>query len=143
MKLFKFSKEEKEQIKVLLFGFTSMVIMCALIFLAAIISSCTSHANANIPEKEIVCEHSKIINAYNNLLHVVWVDNPDYVEDVLTETDEFYELDRLLNGDWGDVFELKDSQDSLIYSITKSESNIPKFSKNKLYGTSEKLMYLE
>ena len=105
---------EKQQLKdavinCILYG--GSVILFLVILFAAI-----SAAHANIPEKGIVETHdAKIIRAYEKLLHEVWLDKPSYVEDALMEGDAFIELDELLDGEWGDVFVLKDKRDSIRY----------------------------
>jgi hypothetical protein len=59
------------------------------------------------------CEEIK--HAYSDVLHRIWIDHPSYVEDVLTETDEFLRLDSLLEGNWDSVFEFCDTKDSIDY----------------------------
>ena len=115
-----------ETIKVWLLGFCVFMVMCMLIFCAAIVSSCTSSAgNAKthrIPEEEIMMKNyadyqRKIIIAYNHLLHRVWIDKPNYVEDALMETNEFCELDLLLNNEWADTFDFYNEEDSISYHL--------------------------
>ena len=60
-------------------------------------------------------DYQKLMRAYNNLLHRVWIDRPGYVEEVLSETREFVVLDSLLNSDWDDIFIFYDVKDSIDY----------------------------
>lgn len=53
------------------------------------------------------------LEAFHCVLHRIWIDNPSYVEDVLTEYDEFCTLDSLT--DFGDVFEFWSAEDSFGY----------------------------
>lgn len=80
---------------------------------------CTARTSANIPEKGVYLrsseDYNKIINAYSNVLHRVWIDRPSYVEDVLWETDEILVLEMLLGGDWDMTFEFHDEEDSVNY----------------------------
>lgn len=96
------------------------ITLLIIISICVVLSSCTSTAKANIPEKEIMLpsqRDARIINAYSALLHRVWIDKPSYVEDCLFETDEFLELDELLSGDWEDTFEFWNKQDSIEYKL--------------------------
>ena len=43
------------------------------------------------------------------------MDRPDYVENILAESEEFMTLDSLLHGDWDDVFYFYNQQDSIAY----------------------------
>lgn len=43
------------------------------------------------------------------------MDRPDYVENILAESEEFKTLDSLLHGDWDDVFYFYNQQDSIDY----------------------------
>ena len=64
-------------------------------------------------------DKTKEIIMYRNVLHRIWLTKPAYVEDVLVESDEFNRLNELYNGDWEDVFELWDEQDTIDYKINK------------------------
>lgn len=54
-------------------------------------------------------------NANHGVLHRVWIDNPDYFEDVLTESDEWCSLMDIMHHDTEDLFEFWDEQDSIAY----------------------------
>lgn len=66
--------------------------------------------------QEVLKHRIQIQGAYGAVLHHVWIDNPAYVEDVLNETDEFVQLQELLDNDFEDIFTLWNAEDSLIYS---------------------------
>ena len=61
--------------------------------------------------------YENTLRAYNHLLHRVWIDKPSYVEDCLTETNEWYVLDSLMNSHWEDTFEFYNEEDSLSYHL--------------------------
>ena len=54
-------------------------------------------------------------NANHGVLHRVWVDNPKYFENILTETDEWCSLMDIMHHDTEDLFEFWDEQDSVNY----------------------------
>lgn len=104
-------KEQKNIVKMI-----AVLLVFFVLFLTALcLSACSTHANAAIPETEL--KDKRIINAYSNLLHRIWIDKPSYVEDVLWETDEMLELDELLNGEWDKTFEFWSTQDSIEYNL--------------------------
>ena len=77
--------------------------------------------------------YESTIRAYNHLLHRVWIDHPNYVEDVLTECDEFCTLDSLLGGNWADTFEFYDFRDSVEYQLNwYEEPELPPHVNEKL-----------
>lgn len=55
-------------------------------------------------------------NANHSILHRIWVDNPVYFEDVLTETDEWCSLMDIMNHNTEDLFEFWSEQDSISYT---------------------------
>lgn len=97
----------------------AIVFMCAVVLLFIMCTARTT-VSANIPEKGVYLrsseDYNKIINAYSNVLHRVWIDRPSYVEDVLWETDEILVLEALLGGDWDMTFEFHNKQDSVDYN---------------------------
>ncbi len=65
---------------------------------------------------ELKCKlenQQKLVRAYENVLHQVWLDKPNYVEDALSETDEFCDLNEIMGET--DVFQLRNAEDSLRY----------------------------
>lgn len=105
-------KQQKDYVKMI----AVLLVFFALFITAVCLASCsTQAANAAIPETEL--KDKRIINAYSNLLHRIWLDKPRYVEDVLWETDEMLELDELLDGDWNKTFEFWNTQDSIEYNL--------------------------
>lgn len=98
------------------------VILAIVVIMTIFIVKKTTTANATteIPEKVFVSRnqiawYEETLRAYNHLLHRIWVDKPNYVEDVLVEYDEFIVLDSLMNGHWQDTFEFYDEGDSIQY----------------------------
>lgn len=115
-----------ESTKTFLTGFVGLVVMGALVFLAAIISSCTrptANAQSDTPAQKVVKlkyqneKQEAIIRAYGDLLHQVWLDKPTYFEECLTESDVFAVLDVLLDSEWGDVFKFRTPEDSISYGL--------------------------
>lgn len=113
-----------EEVKTFLIGFVGFIVMCALVFLAAIITGCTrptASAQGDTPAQKIVKlqyqieKQQEIISAYGFLLHQVWLDKPTYVEEALIESDEYAQLNELLNSEWGDVFKFHSREDSIAY----------------------------
>jgi len=78
--------------------------------------------NSNALETQLENKNN-IIYAYNALLHRIWVDNPNYVEDVLVECDEWVSLDQLVDGDFKGAFELETKADSIAYDINWKKGN--------------------
>lgn len=95
-------------------------LMFTLLFVLTMACVSRQSAHANIPEKGVYLrsseDYNKIIQAYSDVLHRVWIDRPSYVEDVLWETDEILVLEMLLGGDWNMTFEFHDEQDSIDYN---------------------------
>lgn len=56
----------------------------------------------------------EIHQAYSDVLYRVWIDNPNYVEDVLNETDEWCKLYDLVGEAWIN-YTFKCAEDSLAY----------------------------
>lgn len=72
------------------------------------------------PEEHETARTAKTMyRAYHDLIHCIWIDNPDYVENELVNTEEFCVLDSLLNGDWEDTFDFWNKADSILYVINK------------------------
>lgn len=105
-------KEQKNYLKAI---FTILAFFTLFIVSLCLASCSTQSAKAAIPETEL--KDKKIIDAYNKLLHRIWIDKPSYVEDVLNEYDEFLELDELLEGNWDKTFEFWSTKDSVEYHL--------------------------
>jgi len=105
-----------EEFRAWLVGFLGFIVMCIIVFLSAICSGCTNNIKA-------VSQQEEITRAYNHLLHRIWIDNPNYVEDVLVESDEWVSLNQLVNSDFYDVFELKTKSDSITYDLNWEKGN--------------------
>lgn len=88
-------------------------------------TSCRNTANADTrQEKDALMAleyknqlYGHMLRSYNHLLHRIWLDNPTYVEEVLTESDEFAQLDDLMGGEWEDTFQFYDAEDSITYHM--------------------------
>lgn len=77
--------------------------------------------------------YGDMLRAYNHLLHRVWLDCPTYVEEVLTESDEFCTLDGMLGSNWEDTFQFYDEEDSITYHMNWDKSvQIPEPTKSRL-----------
>lgn len=114
-----FSEKAKQVIAFILMVIT----IFAMVFLAAAVTSCSSQnatANDISSQEEMISElkcklenQQKLIRAYENVLHEVWLDKPNYVEEALAEGDAFIELEELM-GDT-DVFRFRNATDSIRY----------------------------
>lgn len=67
------------------------------------------------PDDKECREHRELMRAFKDVIHRVYMDRPDYVENILAESEEFKTLDSLLHGDWDDVFYFYNQQDSIDY----------------------------
>lgn len=115
----------KEEIKQWTVGFIGMIIVIILVFIAAILQGCSTRpASAkqtdDLPRRVAMLQYEcdkqrEIIKAYGNLLHAIWLDKPTYVEECLSESDEFAVLDVMFDSEWGDVFKFRCEEDSLAY----------------------------
>ena len=95
-------KKFTDDVKVYLFGLLSFIVIAVMLFLAAIVTGCTSStARANIPESETYFKENlrlkEVVKAYDEVLDRVWADNPDYALNVLSETNEYQNLVKTLN----------------------------------------------
>ena len=121
MKLF--TKKEKETIKLFLLTVGFFLFFGFVIFLAAALTGCSSQSiSANTAEDEEaeifmlrckVANQKAIIEAYEDVLHEVWLDKPAYVEDALAEGDAFIHLDEIMGEN--DVFRFHSKKDSIRY----------------------------
>ena len=112
-------KKENNYLTDLFFSYLGIFLIAFISLLVCLLMvSCTQPAKAGIPETQTVeMKQQRIINAYSNVLHRIWLDKPSYVEDVLWEYDEMLELDELLEGEWDKTFEFWSKQDSIEYHL--------------------------
>ena len=103
----------------------NIIMMVIIVILTALVIYIAKRRPSPVAAQTVVTEtvmtaadkqwYEETLRAYNHLLHQVWLDRPSYVEDVLSEYDEFITLDSLLNGHWEDTFEFYNTQDSIEY----------------------------
>lgn len=102
-----------------LFKCALAVVMFVIIVLIA--KSCTHTTKAQvIYDNKLKSENVKMraqIEAYNSLLHRIWVDKPNYFEEVLEESDEWVNLQNVLENDFQDAFKFTSQEDSLSYHL--------------------------
>ena len=112
----------KNVIKLGIMAIAVAVLFCMCITLSSC-KSCSSATNAYAAqEKNAVMAleyknqlYGDMLRSYNHLLHRIWLDNPTYVEEVLTESDEFCTLDDMMGGNWEDTFQFYNEEDSISY----------------------------
>lgn len=119
----KLTDEESNTLKLGIVTFTFMLFLGFLLFFAAALTGCSSQSisanTAEGQEAEIfmlrckVANQKAIIEAYEDVLHEVWLDKPTYVEDALAEGDAFIHLDEIVGEN--DVFRFHNKKDSLRY----------------------------
>ena len=119
----KLTNEESNTLKLGIITFTFMLFLGFLLFFAAALTGCSSQSisanTAKDEEAEIfmlrckVANQKAIIEAYEEVLHEVWLDKPAYVEDALAEGDAFIHLDEIMGEN--DVFRFHSKKDSLRY----------------------------
>lgn len=119
----KLTDEESNTLKLGIVTFTFMLFLGFLLFFAAALTGCSSQSisanTAEDQEAEIfmlrckVANQKAIIEAYEEVLHEVWLDKPAYVEDALAEGDAFIHLDEIMGEN--DVFRFHSKKDSLRY----------------------------
>ena len=113
-----------ETIKEVLFFIAAIITIFGMVFLAAALTSCSSQnatANNTVSQEELIFElkcklenQKKLTRAYENVLHEVWLDKPSYVEDALSESDAFCDLNEIMGET--DVFQLRNADDSVRYN---------------------------
>lgn len=119
---------------VLKFAMIAAILIVA-VFLISTLSSCSGCRNTATcqqeQEREMILSleyknklYEEMLRAYNHVLHRVWIDNPNYVEDCLNETDEFCELNDFLDGGWGDTFTFYNEQDSIQYHANWNNGDV-------------------
>ena len=119
----KLTDEESNTLKLGIVTFTFMLFLGFLLFFAAALTGCSSQSisanTAKDEEAEIfmlrckVANQKAIIEAYEDVLHEVWLDKPAYVEDALAEGDAFIHLDEIMGEN--DVFRFHSKKDSIRY----------------------------
>ena len=119
----KLTNEESNTLKLGIITFTFMLFLGFLLFFAAALTGCSSQSiSANTAEGQEakifmlrckVANQKAIIEAYEDVLHEVWLDKPAYVEDALAEGDAFIHLDEIMGEN--DVFRFHSKKDSIRY----------------------------
>lgn len=94
------------------FAFACALICLCCFFCMHACVSCVGKASQQERELE---QLRAMREAYDCILHRIWIDMPCYTEDVLWETEEFLTLDSLIDGDFEDTFYFWSEQDSLDY----------------------------
>lgn len=85
-----------------------------------ILCSCTTISQKDYEDTLERANVQSYINAcHAQLLHRIWLDNPTYVEDVLSETDEWQGYLEAIDGDTEDIFLFWSDEDSLDYNLAK------------------------
>ena len=118
------SKKVKDDIKNVVFFIIMAVFIFTIVFLAAALTTSCSSQNATAndisSQEEMIFElkcklenQQKLIRAYEDVLHEVWLDKPAYVEDALSEGDAFIHLDEIMGEN--NVFRFHSKQDSIRY----------------------------
>jgi hypothetical protein len=117
------TEEESNTVKLGIITLTFMLFLGFLLFFAAALTGCSSQSisanTAEDQEAEIfmlrckVANQKAIIEAYEDVLHEVWLDKPAYVEDALAEGDAFIHLDEIMGEN--DVFRFHSKKDSIRY----------------------------
>ena len=115
--------KEIETIKLFFITIGFFLFFGFLLFFTAALTGCSSQSiSANTAEDEEaeifmlrckVANQKAIIEAYEDVLHEVWLDKPAYVEDALAEGDAFIHLDEIMGEN--DVFRFHSKKDSLRY----------------------------
>lgn len=88
-----------------------IVVLLALTGITTYLLEGMQRAHAALPASEYCDE---IQQSYANVLYRIWIDNPNYVEDVLMETDEWCALFDVVGHAWMD-YTFKSTKDSLTY----------------------------
>lgn len=117
------TNEECNTLKLGMITLIFMLFFGFLLFFAAALTGCSSQSisanTAEDQEAEIfmlrckVANQKAIIEAYEDVLHEVWLDKPAYVEDALAEGDAFIHLDEIVGE--SNVFRFHSKKDSLRY----------------------------
>lgn len=95
-----------------------IILLCMLLMPACTVVSDKQYKEL-VESNSQVYTKTEINNCYGALLHRIWIDNPTYVEDVLSETDEWQEYLKAIDGDTEDIFFFWSDEDSLNYNLAK------------------------
>jgi hypothetical protein len=99
----------------------AVAVFACCLFIGWTLASCTSRTVAQVSMNNKLESENDLfrrqIYAYNSLLHRIWIDKPNYVEDVLCETDEWIVLDKAVDGDFQHAFEFESKEDSVAYHL--------------------------
>lgn len=77
--------------KLNLFPATWMIILMSLCMIVLLIAIGAT-IQTNVRLKEELQNKTAIIKAHNDVLDRIYADHPSYIDDVLSETDEYYDL---------------------------------------------------
>ena len=120
----------KNVIKICIMWILLATLFCLGVIFCSSCTSCRNTVHAVPQDKEAIMAleyknqlYGDMLRSYNHLLHRIWLDNPTYVEEVLTESDEFCELDGLLGGQWEDTFQFYNEEDSITYHMNWDSVN--------------------
>lgn len=92
---------------------TLLIVVLTLLSFSTFIHLCAQQRQINNRlASETNCD--EIQQSYANVLYRIWIDNPNYVEDILMETDEWCALFDVVGHAWMD-YTFKSIDDSLAY----------------------------
>ena len=105
---------------------TAIIIMITMILVLTCCQQPATAAKPELPEKAVQAQitienrqlnyYKELVHAYELVLHRVWIDRPCYTEDALMETQEFAELQNLLEDeDYHEIFKFYCEEDSIEY----------------------------
>ena len=113
-------KTDSNSQRILLF----LVILVMTALLLFIISKKATAQSSIVPDTDVElqserenCQHmTEMIHAYNRVLHRIWIDHPNYVEDCLCEMDEYIDLEQFLDEDaLKEIYSFYNKEDSVEY----------------------------
>ena len=119
----------------------NLIVYCAVIAVAVVCffggRYVGAHQAGYYELEQRAAEQTRIHAASFDVIHRVWLDNPQYVEDVLFETDEFNHLSELIADDFEDTFFFWDAQDSITYENSLIREREEASAVLKYYGNQE------
>lgn len=101
-----------------------MVLLAILMFILGKSEKAANAAGFSAPNKSVELQYERqnsqylteMIHAYNVVLHRVWIDRPEYVEDALCESPEYIRLEQFIGPDtYKEIFSFYDEEDSIAY----------------------------